>query len=95
MLERVQSAGVTVDVCIANAGVLSNERLADTEPASWWHEQEVNLRGTYACVRACLPGMLQHGGGTIICMSSAPCSVCSLVDFGGGFPGGIVVHFPA
>ena len=40
-----QSAGCAVDVLIANAGMLKNELLADSDPLAWWRTQEVNVRG--------------------------------------------------
>ena len=70
-----------MDVLIANAGVLLNDSITEGDPFAWWHTFEVNLRGSYACVRACLPGMLQRGAGTIICMSSAPSAEAAVSCF--------------
>jgi NAD(P)-dependent dehydrogenase (short-subunit alcohol dehydrogenase family) len=44
--------------------------LWDVEPDQWWRDVEVNLRGTFLCARAVLPGMLARHRGRIINMSS-------------------------
>ena len=61
-----------MDVCISNAGMIHDEPVTESTPAVWWHTLAVNLQGTYATVRACLPGMVQRRGGTVICVISAP-----------------------
>ena len=36
------------------------------EPDDWWHDVETNLRGTFNCSRAVLPGMIRRKRGRII-----------------------------
>lgn len=59
-----------IDVLVNNAGIL---RSTPTHEVSWeeWEETiSVNLGGTWACLRAALPGMLERGRGRIINVSS-------------------------
>jgi 3-oxoacyl-[acyl-carrier protein] reductase len=59
-----------IDVLVNNAGIL---RSTPTHEVSWqeWEETiSINLGGTWACLRAALPGMLERGSGRIINVSS-------------------------
>ncbi len=59
-----------IDVLVNNAGIL---RSTPTHEVGWeeWEETiSVNLGGTWACLRAALPGMLERGSGRIINVSS-------------------------
>lgn len=38
----------------------------EVDPETWWHDIEVNLRGTFNCCRAVLPSMLKRQSGRII-----------------------------
>ncbi|KAK9808312.1 hypothetical protein WJX73_000053 [Symbiochloris irregularis] len=70
--KMLQDADGRVDVLINNAGVLETWKpLNDSDPAEWWRSFEVNIRGTYLGVKAVLPSMLKHKGGTVINLSSA------------------------
>jgi NAD(P)-dependent dehydrogenase (short-subunit alcohol dehydrogenase family) len=40
------------------------------DPDSWWRTVEINLRGTFNCIHAVLPGMVDRGRGRIINMAS-------------------------
>jgi NAD(P)-dependent dehydrogenase (short-subunit alcohol dehydrogenase family) len=44
--------------------------LEETDPALWWHTQEVNVRGPMLCTHAVLPGMIERRRGRIINVSS-------------------------
>lgn len=60
-----------VDVWIGNAGVIEPmARLEGADPAQWGAAIDVNLKGIFHGIRACLPGMKAQGGGTIITVSS-------------------------
>jgi len=60
-----------VDVCVSNAGITTTiapaHRMTDEQ---WDLDLEVNLRGAYRVVRACLPGMRERGYGRIVVVSS-------------------------
>lgn len=56
---------------VNNAGLIDPiARLADSNPESWGHVVDVNVKGVYHGIRAAIPKMQQSGGGTIINMSS-------------------------
>jgi acetoacetyl-CoA reductase len=60
-----------VDVCVSNAAVTTTiapaHRMTDEQ---WDLDVEVNLRGAYRVVRACLGGMRERGYGRIVVVSS-------------------------
>src|SRR3954468_8334387 len=60
-----------IDVCVSNAGVTTTiapaHRMSDEQ---WDLDLEVNLRGAYRVIRACLPGMRERGYGRIVVISS-------------------------
>jgi NAD(P)-dependent dehydrogenase (short-subunit alcohol dehydrogenase family) len=59
-----------IDVLVNNAGIL---RSTPTHEVTWqeWEEViSVNLSGTWSCLRAALPGMIERGVGRIINVSS-------------------------
>ena len=41
----------------------------DVDPAAWWRDVETNIRGTFNCSRAVIPGMMQRRRGRIINMT--------------------------
>ena len=56
-----------IDVLINGAGsfrALGNA--AQVDPAEWWREVEINLRGPFLCAHAVLPGMIARRRGRII-----------------------------
>jgi NAD(P)-dependent dehydrogenase (short-subunit alcohol dehydrogenase family) len=69
-----------IDVCVSNAGVTTTiapaHRMRDEQ---WDLDLEVNLRGAYRVVRACLPGMRERRYGRIVVVSSGAAR--------GGLPG--------
>jgi NAD(P)-dependent dehydrogenase (short-subunit alcohol dehydrogenase family) len=42
----------------------------EVDPAVWWNDVEVNLRGTFLCCRRATPRMIESGVGRIINMST-------------------------
>jgi NAD(P)-dependent dehydrogenase (short-subunit alcohol dehydrogenase family) len=38
----------------------------EVDPDAWWRDVELNIRGTFLCCRAVLPGMLEQRAGRII-----------------------------
>jgi NAD(P)-dependent dehydrogenase (short-subunit alcohol dehydrogenase family) len=59
------------DLLVNNAGISGGSGLTwDLAPEAWWQVLEINVRGTYLCSRAVLPGMLERGSGRIINLSS-------------------------
>jgi 2-dehydro-3-deoxy-L-rhamnonate dehydrogenase (NAD+) len=61
----------TVAVLVNNAGIAGpSTAVADYPPAEWRRVLEVNLTGTFHCMRACLPGMIAAGYGRIVNVAS-------------------------
>ncbi|MDA7428320.1 SDR family NAD(P)-dependent oxidoreductase [Primorskyibacter aestuariivivens] len=60
-----------LDVLINNAGVIEPiSLLANSDPESWGHTIDINLKGVYNGMRAAMPVMIEAGGGTILSISS-------------------------
>jgi 3-oxoacyl-[acyl-carrier protein] reductase len=59
-----------VDVLVNNAGTGSELSLEAMPVAEWDRVIGVNLRGTFLCTRAVLPGMLAAGRGSVINVAS-------------------------
>jgi NAD(P)-dependent dehydrogenase (short-subunit alcohol dehydrogenase family) len=75
----VQAFGA-IDVADANAGYLAPwKKIGESDPASYWHTWEVNLRGAYHVIRFCMPHLIASAkkwaaqglsGGHLILLSS-------------------------
>jgi NAD(P)-dependent dehydrogenase (short-subunit alcohol dehydrogenase family) len=60
-----------IDALINNAGVIEPiATIADSDPAAWARNVQINLIGAYNPIRAVLPGMLRAGEGRIVNLSS-------------------------
>ena len=59
-----------LDILVNNAGIGGGGRLAETSTKAFDEVLNTNLRGTFFCCRAGFRQMQQHGGGTIINISS-------------------------
>ena len=71
MVERVQREFGSIDLLVNNAGMPGPlGPFWENDPAEWWRNQEVNLRGPMLCCRAILPGMIARQAGRIINVAS-------------------------
>jgi NAD(P)-dependent dehydrogenase (short-subunit alcohol dehydrogenase family) len=60
-----------IDLLVANAGVGGvRTPVLEQTTAEWWQVFEVNVRGTFLCCRAVLPGMIARGEGRIVIVGS-------------------------
>jgi NAD(P)-dependent dehydrogenase (short-subunit alcohol dehydrogenase family) len=59
-----------VDILINNAGVSHIGTVESTSEADFDRIFEVNVKGFYNCLQACVPHMKEHGGGVILNMAS-------------------------
>ncbi len=59
-----------VTILINNAGQAQSQPFLKTSLEAWNAMLEVNLTGTFLCVQAALPGMLESGWGRIVNVSS-------------------------
>jgi len=72
VVAEVQQQLGHVDLLVNTAGVFrALGPIAEVDPDGWWREVEINVRGTYLCTRAVLPGMLARQQGRIINLASA------------------------
>ncbi len=70
-----------VSVLVNNAGILSNNKSAETTPEEWRRVMGVNLDAAFYLARAVLPGMKERRYGRIV-------NVCSLAMKTGGLTAG-------
>jgi 3-oxoacyl-[acyl-carrier protein] reductase len=61
----------TVEILVTSAGIFLPTPIGDVDPAVFNQMVDVNIKGTFHCVDAVVPGMKKAGGGRIICLSSA------------------------
>ena len=59
-----------VDILICNAGIAQYGLLSQTSEATWDRLFEVNVKGIYLCVNACMGAFLKKQSGSIITVSS-------------------------
>lgn len=70
-----------VEILVNNAGMLSNNKIADTDLGEWHRVQAVNLDAAFLLAKACVPAMRRNGYGRII-------NMCSLAMKTGGLTAG-------
>ena len=59
-----------VDILVNNAGIALSAPVRTTSLEDWERVFAVNVRGTFLCTRAFLPGMLARGWGRVIAIAS-------------------------
>ena len=60
-----------IDLLVNNAGVGGPIRVMwHGDPDAWWRTVEINLRGTFNCIHAVLPGMVDRGCGRVVNVAS-------------------------
>ncbi len=64
-----------IDCLINNAGIAHVGNVEGTTEEDFDRVYRVNVKGVYNCMRACIGGMKQHGGGVIVNMASVAASV--------------------
>jgi SDR family mycofactocin-dependent oxidoreductase len=60
----------TIDILVANAGILNGARIDKLEPEHFQNVIDTNLSGIFNAVKAVLPGMLAQQYGRIVAISS-------------------------
>jgi 3alpha(or 20beta)-hydroxysteroid dehydrogenase len=58
------------DVLVNNAGVMIASTIADTDGSDYRDSFEINVLGAVFGIQAVIPGMREHGGGSVIIVSS-------------------------
>jgi 3-oxoacyl-[acyl-carrier protein] reductase len=70
-VQQIETALGPIELLINNAGVLDPlGKVWETDPEQAGRLFDINLSGAYYCMRAALPGMLKHGCGVIVNVSS-------------------------
>ena len=59
-----------VDVLVNNAGFGDADDVLEIDEEAWDREVAINLKATFLCSRAVLPGMIERGGGVIVNIAS-------------------------
>ncbi|MEA2379464.1 MAG: 3-oxoacyl-[acyl-carrier protein] reductase [Thermoleophilaceae bacterium] len=59
-----------IDVLVNNAGVNTIEPVAEMEPETWRRCIDVDLTGTFNCMRQTLPHMIAAGSGSVVNIAS-------------------------
>jgi 3-oxoacyl-[acyl-carrier protein] reductase len=59
-----------IDILCCNAGIFPAAKLLDMKESDWDQVLDVNLKGTFLCIQACLPALKARGKGRIIVTSS-------------------------
>ncbi len=62
--------GTTIRNLICNAGIGKSGPTETYDPELWDEIMRVNVNGAFHFIQACLPPMIESGGGTIVLMSS-------------------------
>lgn len=59
-----------IDILVNNAGQAASAPFLKTDAAQWRQMMDVNLDGTFHCIQAVLPGMLEAGWGRVVNVAS-------------------------
>ena len=62
--------GGGVDILVNNAGVAESAKFAETTDEFWRRHLDVNLSGTFHCMREALPSMVERGWGRVVNVAS-------------------------
>jgi NAD(P)-dependent dehydrogenase (short-subunit alcohol dehydrogenase family) len=69
-VEIAAACGWAVGNLVCNAGIGKGGATAKVKPADWRRVFDVNVHGAFYLIRACLPGMIERGRGSVVLMSS-------------------------
>ncbi len=70
MVRQIVAAWGRVDILINNAGINKDAMAAKMTEEQWDEVLDVNLKGTFLCAQAVLPGMRERGWGRVVNTSS-------------------------
>lgn len=71
LVDQIVARHGRLDCAFNNAGVtVPVAAIADSDPQAWRRAMDINLTGTYYCLRAQIPAMVASGGGAIVNNSS-------------------------
>ena len=81
-MSDVEQAHGPIDVLVNNAGIQVRSTGIEADDDEWAKVIAVNQRGVFLGMQAVIPGMVRHGGGSIINVAS----VAALVGLRGSIP---------
>ncbi|MBK1660409.1 SDR family NAD(P)-dependent oxidoreductase [Paracraurococcus ruber] len=67
---RIEAECGAPDILVNNVGGARNRRIWEMPAEDWDFTLRLNLRPTFLCTRAVLPGMMERQAGSIVCLSS-------------------------
>jgi NAD(P)-dependent dehydrogenase (short-subunit alcohol dehydrogenase family) len=70
MISAAVSSYGTIDILVANAGVIPLGTIAETSPDDWDQVMDVDARGMFLTCKYAIAEMARQGSGSIICLSS-------------------------
>jgi 3-oxoacyl-[acyl-carrier protein] reductase len=70
MVARVQDALGPIHGLVNNAGIMPQSPFLEITDAEWNQVIATDLNAAFACSQAVIPGMLEHGAGSIVMISS-------------------------
>src|SRR5262245_53597353 len=70
LVERVIAEWGRIDILVNNAGTLARVGIEDTTDELWDRDINTALRGTFYCIQAVLPHMMERQSGKIVNISS-------------------------
>jgi NAD(P)-dependent dehydrogenase (short-subunit alcohol dehydrogenase family) len=70
-LDEVRSALGPVEIMVTSAGIEGFTEFLDITPEAWERMIAVNLTGTFHCLQAAVPDMIEAGWGRIVTISSS------------------------
>jgi NAD(P)-dependent dehydrogenase (short-subunit alcohol dehydrogenase family) len=62
--------GGGIDVLVNNAGVADSSKFTETSDEFWQRHLDINLTGSFYCMRAALPSMVERGWGRVVNVAS-------------------------
>ena len=74
-IARIMGEAGPLDILFNCAGFVHQGTVLDATEAEWEFAFTLNVRSQFRAIRAALPGMLEHGGGSIINIASAASSI--------------------
>jgi NAD(P)-dependent dehydrogenase (short-subunit alcohol dehydrogenase family) len=80
-----------VDILVNNAGIAQIGKLEDTTEENFDAIVQVNIKGVYHCMRACIGHMKENGGGVILNMASTAATTAVADRFAYSMSKGAVV----